>query len=152
MLKLYVLYFLLGIYVFYYQLLVWVFSSVSIIDFLAHYSSITLFVFASGLSLFRIKLASLIGFVCLMGLAPFAIYWIFNSTYTFVEDQGLIFHFVLDIAIILYVIAIFYSTKIPINYKEPITATNLKKPVKILLAVVPIVLLLLYTGLEIFDR
>lgn len=87
-----------------------------------------------------------------MGLAPFAIYWIFNPTYTFVEDQGLLFHLVLGIAIILYVIAIFYSIRVLINYKKPITATNLKKPIKILLAVVPIVLLLLYTGLENFDR
>lgn len=152
MLKLYVLYFSLGIYVFYYQLLVWAFSSGDIITYLAHYSSILLFVFASVLSLFRIKLASLIGLVCLMGLAPFAIYWIFNPTYTFVEDQGLLFHLVLGIAIILYVIAIFYSIRVLINYKKPITATNLKKPIKILLAVVPIVLLLLYTGLENFDR
>src|SRR6266705_989281 len=101
MIKLYVLYFLIGVYVFFYQILVWIFSSGSIIAFLAHYSSMILFVFVSGLSLFRIKLASLIGLVCLMGLAPFAIYWIFNSTYTFVEDQGLIFHLVLGIAIIL---------------------------------------------------
>jgi len=152
MLKLYVLYFLIGVYVFFYQILVWIFSSGSIITFLAHYSSIILFVFASGLSLFRIKLASLIGLVCLMGLAPFAIYWIFNPTYTFVEDQGLAFHLILGIAIVLYVSAIFYSTKVLINYKKPIASTNLKKPVKILLAVVPIVLLLLYIGLEIFDR
>jgi len=152
MLKLYVLYFLLGIYVFYYQLLVWAFSSGDIVTYLVHYSSILLFVFASGLSLFRIKLASLIGLACLIGLAPFAIYWIFNPTYTFVEDQGLLFHLVLGIAIILYVIAIFYSIKVLINYKKPISRTNLKKPIKILLAVVPIVLLLLYTGLEIFDR
>jgi hypothetical protein len=143
MIKLYVLYFLLGVYVFWEQLAVWAFFPRDIIVYLTFYSSVIMFSIAPVLSLFKVKLGALIGFVCLIGIAPFAIYWLFYTDYTYIQDQGLIFHLILGVAIILYFIAIFYSLKVLINYKRPITIINLKKTVKIILAVIPIALLLL---------
>jgi len=151
MVKLYVLYILVGAYAFWEQIGVWLFFSGDMIASIAFYSSILLFLFASILSLFKVRIAAIIGLVCLIGEAPFATYWIFSSTYSYVKDQDWIFHLILGITIILYLIAIFYSLKIIVNYKKVIKTTALKKPVRLLLALMPVILTLLMLCLMIFN-
>jgi len=143
MIKLYVLYILLGVYVFSQQIAVWAFFPRDIIIYSTFYSSISLFSIVPLLLLFKPKMASITGLLCLISIAPFAIYWIFISSYTFVSDQGLIYHLIMYLAIVLYFIAIGFSLKIIINYKKPETKFILKKAHKIIMLCVPLTLLLL---------
>jgi apolipoprotein N-acyltransferase len=142
MIKLYVLYILLGVYVFCCQSLVWDFFPRDLMSCSTHYSSLSLFSIVPLLLLFRPKIASIVGLLCLIGVAPFAIFWIFNSKYTFVSDQGWIFHLIMYFAIILYFIAIGLSLNIVMNYKKSQHKISLTKPLKITLVSLPLALLL----------
>jgi len=142
MIKLYVLYLFIGGYVFCLQLLEWIFfSHQGFIVNLTFYSSVILFSIASALSAFKVKAASIIGLLCLIGVAPFAIYWIFITDYTFVADQGMVFHMIMYCAIVLYFMAAFYSLKNIVNYKQPIDSKPIKKSVKLFMSLAPIITL-----------
>jgi hypothetical protein len=151
MIKLYVLYLILGVYLFFESFCIWIFSlnGVSIITYLALASSIVLFSFATGLSLYKAKAASIIALLCMIGILPFAIHWIYYLTYN--EDWSPYYKTTISLAGVLYVLAFFYSLKTLVTINRLDRSFKLKYWVKLLMAAVPIVLLILALTLMFFN-
>ena len=140
MIKLYFIYFILGFYIYLENILAHLLSSFGPVGMITFISSAILFSAASGLALYYVKIASIIGLACLVGAFPFGIHWLSNIS--FIEAQNTTFQICITIAIILYLVGLFYSLKIIINYKKPFKVVSMPKLVKLGMACVPILLFL----------
>lgn len=127
MIKLYVLYLVFGLYMFFESELIRAVSfwTVSSITYVALISSGILSVIASTLALYRLRSASIVGLICLIGVSPFGIHWLwYNCT-----DGGPITegtnHKIMLLATVWYIITMFYTCLIVV--KGNATKT---KPVK----------------------
>lgn len=138
MVKLYLSYFTYGLYIFYVTLIYGGFSAgpANVLPYVTLFSSIILFSMASGLSLFYTKAASILGLLCLIGTTMFGIYLIGQITLS-----SMVISSVIILMSLLYLVSTFHSVSILINYRKPIEESKLKKPIKLVLAFVPIALL-----------
>jgi hypothetical protein len=152
MIKLYILYLVFGFYMLFNSLFIWMFSfyGVTVITYLSLICSAILSALISGLSLYHNKTASIAGLICLVGITPFGIHWlIYNFT-----DGGPITvgteHQIMLPATVWYLVALVYSIINIYNYKKLHIITPIKKPVKLVMLFIPIVLLLWLIGLIVF--
>jgi len=140
MIKLYIPYFLYGIIIFYMNLFIWGFSAgaSNIMPYITLISSIILFAIASGLSLFYVKVSSIIGLISLLGASPFGYYLVSQMGFT----DAKIFDLIILVAISSFISGVFYSLKILIN--KSVVLTSISKPVRLIMAVIPLALFLLW--------
>ena len=147
MIKLYILYLILGFYMLFESFSIWVFSAFNsggtLITYLAMISSAILFSAASAFSLHRIKLAAILGIAALIGVFPFGVHWLlyrykFESPLTNgIENQ------IALLATAFYIIVVFYSIKYIASYKTD-SLISLRRPLKIFLTYLPPILLLVF--------
>jgi len=146
MIKLYILYSIFGFYMFFDSVAMWTLSAFNgadtFVTYLAIVSSMVFCSIASSISIRNIKLAVILGIVCLIGVFPFGIHWLIYR-YEFelpltsgTENQIILF------ATAIYIISVFYSAKYMINYKR-VSVIVLKRPLKLFLTYLPTFLLVI---------
>ena|SRR6201986_2728607 len=154
MIKLYLLYLIFGFYIFFESLLIWqlsIFFYTGVITYVALVGSVALFTIAAPLSLYRIRMASAIGLICLLGIFPFGIHWLL---YRIINEAPIIlgtYNQIILLATVLFIIALFYTVKYLVQYNKLLSITPLKKWIKLFMVFIPIALLLLMIGLVIIN-
>jgi hypothetical protein len=150
MIKLYVFYLIFGLYMLFNSYLIWsaslIFSfsgggGVSAITRIAFFSSVILFVICSGLSLYRIRFAVIIGIVALIAIFPFGIHWLI---YRIQMEAPIIkgtFNQIALLATVLYVIGLLYSIFLLINNKRHSAVPKLNKRLRVCMTILPVFLL-----------
>lgn len=153
MIKLYVFYFIFGLYMLFNSYGIWIFSEISlgfggrgvdIITVVSFFSSAILFVICSGLSLYRIRIAVIVGIIALIAVFPFGIHWLI---YRIQMEAPIIkgtFNQIALSATLLYVMGLSYSIFLLINSKKQLTIPKLKKPLKVFMTALPVFLLVIF--------
>ncbi|MGZ3756903.1 MAG: hypothetical protein ACXVAY_21930 [Mucilaginibacter sp.] len=148
MIKLYILYCVLGSYLLIESITVRLFGEDSIITYLALISAGILYLVATGLSLYSVKIASIVELIALIGVFPFGIHWLlYRITMEGPITKGAFNHIVLLICI-LYFAGVFYSVKYSIRKDSSVNSIKVSPRVKLLIALLlPILLSPLALGL-----
>jgi hypothetical protein len=131
MLKLYFPFFLYGFFIFYVTMFMWGFSAgpANIYPYISMFSSLLLFVVASTLSLYKVQSAAILGLVCLLATTPMY----FNMAKAIGFTSG---YFTLLLVVSLIMFAIGFVTSIKAVAKSA-RVELIRKPVKIVLSVIP---------------
>jgi len=150
--KLYILYLVLGLYLLFESYSVWIFSAFSggdnIITYLALTSSTTLFLGASIWSLYSVKNASILGLAALVGVFPFSLHWLlYRFEFEAPITRGTYNQVVLG-ATVLYIIAVFYSIKYIVSDDKH---DSLNKKIKVGLIFLPILVSLIIVILSVWN-
>lgn len=140
MIKLYILYIVLGFYMLYYSMLLWVFPLDGGIlqTEMALAASVVLFFIAPPVCLYKPQIAPVVGLVCLAGISPLGI----HSLQYKLTDEYLVLWKIENI--LMYVAVIWYLVTLAatINafaYRKGIKVADVNKKVKLLLALVPLI-------------
>ena len=155
--KLYVFYFVFGFYMLFNSYTIWFFSAmfsdfkgggVNIITYAALFSSMILFSVCPGLSLYRIKLALIIGLVSLIAVFPFGIYWLIYRVQMEAPIIKGTFNHIALLATLFYVTGLLYSIFFLINNKRYLAVPKLNKVLRVCMAILPVLLLVGFKILE----
>jgi hypothetical protein len=153
MIKLYVFYFMFGLYMLFNSYTIWIFSEISlgfggrgvnIITVVSFFSSAILFVICSGLSLYRIRLAIIIGIPALIAVFPFGLHWLI---YRIQMESPIIKGTVNQIALLatlLYAIGLLYSIFLLNNNKRHLAVLKLNKRFRLGMTLLPVFLLVAF--------
>lgn len=143
MLKQYLTFFIYGFFIFYVTLVCWGLSAgiANWWPYVTLLSSILLFVIASSLSMFYRKSGSIIGLIGLLGTTPFLVNLISEMRRSWnPKEYAVIMLFAVFLAMIVcFVIGTITSISVIINSKQTVQS-SLKKPVRIGLASIPLLL------------
>jgi hypothetical protein len=152
MIKLYVFYFIFGLYMLFNSYTIWYFSGmfsssgreVDITTYAAVFSSLILFLGCPGLLLYRIKSAIIVGSIALIAVFPFGIHWLIYRIQMEAPITKGTFNQVALLATLMYVAGLLYSIFLLIYSKKQLSMFNLKKWLKVFLAVLPAFLLVVF--------
>jgi len=156
MIKLYVFYFIFGLYMLFNSYTIWFFSAmfsdfkgggVSVITYIAFFSSMILFSVCPGLSLYRIKLALLTGLVSLITIFPFGIHWLIYRIQNEAPITKGAFNQIVLLATLVYAIGLLYSIFLLVNNKRQLNTLKLNKRWRICITMLPVFLLVVFVVL-----
>jgi|GEM_PF-1925450 len=140
MIKLYIIYFALGAYVFWESFATWVLAPFNdcndVFTWMAVISSGLMFLVIPAFLQYKEKTAVIAGLVCLVGILPFAIYWL---TYTY-KYEGFMRNTqnkIILSAAVFYAVAAIFTVKYLLVPYPPV---RLKKHVKLILSLLPAIL------------
>lgn len=153
MIKLYIFYFIFGLYMLFNSYAIWIFSEISlgfggkgvdIITVVSFFSSAILFVICSALSLYRIRLAIIVGILALIAVFPFGIHWLI---YRIQMEAPIIkgtFNQIALLATLLYAVGLLYSIFLLINNKRHVAVPKLNKRLRLYMTLLPVFLLIAF--------
>lgn len=152
MMKLYILYIVLGFYMLYYSMLLWVFpfdGGILQTD-IGLGASVVLFFIAPAICLYRPSIAPVVGLICMAGISPLGIhalqYKLMDEYYVLWKVENILMY----MAVIWYLVAVTVTIN-TFMARKSLTDAGINKKVKLTLALVPLIVfaaMAIYFGVQ----
>lgn len=147
MIKLYILYAVLGFYMLYYGLLYWFFpfEDAMLQVWLVTIAALVLFFIAPAICLYRPKIAPVVGLLCLAGISPFGIHWV---QYKVLNEYFMVWK---PENILMYIAVVWYFVTLVVTINTYTVRHNLKvkyysRRIKLSLAFLPLMIVVVFAG------